>query len=59
MPGNVRSATVIAVDSVRALVLDTAAYITFVSEYPGVPDLVKKQIYDRLTDRPDSSVPGL
>ena len=59
MPGNVRSATVISVDSVRALVLDTAAYTTFVSEYPGVPDLVKKQIYDRLTDRPDPSVPGL
>lgn len=59
VPGNVRSATVIAVDSVRALVVNTAAYTTFVGEYPGVPDLVKKQIYDRLTDRPDPSVPDL
>ena len=57
-PGNVRSATVIAVGTVRALVMKTAAYASFVSEHPGVPDLVKKQIYDRLIDRPDPSGPG-
>jgi CRP-like cAMP-binding protein len=57
-PGNVRSASVMAVDSVRALVMNTAAYTTFISEHPGVPDLVKKQIYDRLIDRPAPSWPG-
>lgn len=53
VPGKVRSATVIALVTVRALVMTTAAYGAFVSEHPGVPDLVKKQIYDRLIDRPD------
>ncbi len=52
-PGKVRSATVIALVTVRALVMPTAAYGAFVNEHPGVPDLVKKQIYDRLIDRPD------
>ena len=52
-PGQVRSATVIALVAVRALVMTTAAYGAFVSEHPGVPDLVKKQIYDRLIDSPD------
>jgi CRP-like cAMP-binding protein len=59
LPGNVRSATVTAVDSVRALVMKTAAYTSFISEHPGVPDLVKKQIYDRLIDRPDPSGSGV
>jgi CRP-like cAMP-binding protein len=58
VPGNVRSATVIAVDRVRALVMTTTDYATFVSEHPGVPDLVKKQIYDRLIDRAAPSGPG-
>lgn len=58
VPGNVRSATVIAVDTVQALVMKTADYAAFVSEYPSVPDLVKKQIYDRLIDRPATSRPG-
>jgi CRP-like cAMP-binding protein len=51
VPGNVRSATVIALDRVRALIMKTADYATFVGEHPGVPDLVKKQIYIRLIDR--------
>ena len=55
--GSVRSATVIAVDTVRALVMTTTDYATFVSEHPGVPDLVKKQIYDRLIDRSAPSGP--
>ncbi len=58
VPGNVRSATVIAVDTVRVLVMTTTDYTTFVSEHPGVPDLVKKQIYDRLIDRPAPCGPG-
>ncbi len=53
LPGKVRSATVIALVTVQALVMKTADYGDFVSEHPGVPDLVKKQIYDRLIDRPD------
>ncbi len=58
VPGNVRSATVLAVDTVRVLVMTTTDYATFVSEHPGVPDLVKKQIYDRLIDRSAPSAPG-
>lgn len=46
-PGNVRSATVIALGTVQVLVMETADYVAFVSEHPGVPDLVMKQTYDR------------
>jgi hypothetical protein len=53
MPGNVRSASVIALDAVQALVMKTADYTAFVAEYPGIPDLVKKQTYDRATGRAD------
>ena len=53
VPGNVRSASVVAVDTVQALVMRTADYAAFIAEYPGVPDLVKKQTYDRGTGRPD------
>jgi hypothetical protein len=35
--------------------MKTADYAAFVGQHPGVPDLVKKQIYDRLIDRPDPS----
>jgi len=52
VPGNVRSATVIALDTVQALVMRTADYAAFVRQHPGVPDLVEKQTYDRRTDRP-------
>ncbi len=52
VPGNVRSASVIAVDTVQARVMRTADYAAFIAEYPGVPDLVKKQTYDRGTGRP-------
>ena len=55
VPGNVRSASVFALDTVRALVMKTADYAAFIAEYPGVPDLVKKQTYDRGTGRPDRS----
>ena len=52
-PGNVRSASVIALDTVQALVMKTAGYAAFIAEYPGMPDLVKKQTYDRATGRAD------
>jgi CRP-like cAMP-binding protein len=52
-PGNVRSASVIALEAVQALVMETTGYTAFVAEYPGVPDLVKKQTYDRATGRVD------
>jgi CRP-like cAMP-binding protein len=52
VPGNVRSASVIALGTVQALVMKTAIYAAFVGEHPGVPDLVEKQTYDRRTDRP-------
>ncbi len=53
VPGNVRSASVIALDTVQALVMKTAGYAAFIAEYPGIPDLVKKQTYDRATGRAD------
>jgi CRP-like cAMP-binding protein len=54
-PGNVRSASVIALEPVRALVMTTEAYAAFVADHPGVPDLVMKQTYDRATGRPARS----
>lgn len=51
VPGNVRSASVVAVGTVQALIMTTADYAAFVSRHPGVPDLVEKQTSDRGTDR--------
>jgi CRP-like cAMP-binding protein len=51
-PGNVRAASVVALDTVQALVMDTSTYAAFIADYPGVPDLVLKQTYDRPTGRP-------
>jgi CRP-like cAMP-binding protein len=48
-PGNVRSASVVALDTVQALVLTTAGYTAFVADHPGIPDRVMKQTYDRRT----------
>jgi CRP-like cAMP-binding protein len=52
-PGNVRSASVIALGAVRALVMTTAQYTAFTGEHPGLPDVVKRHTYDRLIGRPD------
>ncbi len=52
MPGYVRSATMIALDTVQALVMRTEDYAVFIADFPGIPDLVKKQTYDRRTGRP-------
>lgn len=51
VPGYLRSATMIALDTVQALVMTTEDYTAFIADFPGVPDLVKKQTYDRRTDR--------
>jgi CRP-like cAMP-binding protein len=52
-PGNVRSASVIALEEVRALVMTTEGYAVFISEFPSLPDVVKRHTYDRLVGRPD------
>jgi CRP-like cAMP-binding protein len=52
VPGYVRSATMIALDTVHALVMRTEDYTAFIADFPGIPDLVKKQTYDRRTGRP-------
>ena len=52
VPGSVRSATMIALDTVQALVMRTEDYTALIADFPGVPDLVKKQTYDRRTGRP-------
>lgn len=49
MPGGVRSASVIAVEAVFALVMRTEDYIAFVAEHPAVPDIMKQHVYDRQT----------
>jgi CRP-like cAMP-binding protein len=51
-PGNVRTASVIALGRVRALVMSTASYAAFIADYPLVPDLVKEQTHERRTGRP-------
>lgn len=47
---NTRSATVIALDMVRALVMKTEDFASFISVHPRVLDIVESQIYDRLTE---------
>ena len=52
-PGGVRSATVIAIEPVLALVITTEDFAVFASEHPELPDIVKQQVYDRVTGPPD------
>ncbi len=47
---NPRSATVVALQTVVALVMRTADFAAFVSTYPGVIKIVEKQIYTRLRE---------
>jgi hypothetical protein len=49
----VRTASVIALGRVLALVMTTASYAAFIDEYPNVPDLVKRQTHERRTGRPE------
>lgn len=46
---SVRSATVVALEQVQALVMTTADFASFLSRYPDVLRLVEDQIYARLT----------
>lgn len=46
---NLRSASVIALETVRALVMPTADFADFVGAHPRVLDIVEGQVYDRLT----------
>lgn len=47
---NVRSATVVALEIVEALVMQTADFAAFLSAHPGVLDIVESQVYFRLTE---------
>ena len=49
---NVRSATVIALDTVDALVLRTQTFASFISAHPRTLKIVENQVYDRLTEAP-------
>jgi hypothetical protein len=49
---NVRSATVVALETVHALIMATEDFANFVSAHPRVLDVVESQIYDRLTEEP-------
>jgi Cyclic nucleotide-binding domain len=50
---NVHSATVVATEMVRALVMRTEDFASFISAHPRVLDVVENQIYDRLTEDPE------
>jgi Cyclic nucleotide-binding domain len=49
---NERSATVFALETVRALVMKTEDFASFIGAYPRVLDIVESQIYYRLTEEP-------
>lgn len=49
---NVRSATVVALGQVRALVMSTGEFASFISAHPKIIDIVENQIYDRLIEDP-------
>lgn len=50
---SVRSATVIALEQVKALVMKTRDFTTFVEYFPAAVDILENQIYRRLTRRQD------
>lgn len=49
---SVRSASVIALETVQALVVRTADFAAFISAHPAVLKIVESQLYDRLTEHP-------
>jgi CRP-like cAMP-binding protein len=53
---SVRSATVVALDMVRALVVPTPLFAEFISAHPRVLGLVEGQVYARLTESPESVI---
>lgn len=52
-----RSATIIAVEPVQALIVSTRDFTSFVTEHPAVLELVEQQIYDRLAEGGSFSCP--
>jgi CRP-like cAMP-binding protein len=46
----VRSATVLALEKVRALIMTTEDFVAFVSDHPAVLKIVESQIYERLNE---------
>jgi Cyclic nucleotide-binding domain len=55
---SVRSATVIALEMVLALVVQTNDFAAFISSHPRVLTFVQDQLYDRHTDESAGYVPG-
>ena len=45
-----RSATVVAIEDVQALVIPTADFAVFLEHHPGVVEVLERGIYDRLTE---------
>lgn len=54
---SVRSASVEALETVRALVVKTEDFAAFISDHPEVLRIVQGQIYDRLTEGPPTEGP--
>ncbi|HEX4254607.1 MAG TPA: cyclic nucleotide-binding domain-containing protein [Streptosporangiaceae bacterium] len=52
LQGNVRSATVVAVGTVHALVMRTQDFAAFIGAYPEVSALIEQLIKERLTEEP-------
>jgi len=48
----IRSASVIALDAMRVLTVQTGDFHAFVNGHPKVFDIVEQQLYDRLTEAP-------
>lgn len=53
-----RSATVIAVEAMQALVIPTADFAVFLDRHPRVLQVLERRVYDRLTEIPQA-IPGL
>jgi class 3 adenylate cyclase len=49
---SVRSASVIALETVQALVARTRDFAAFITDHPRVLDIVERQVYDRFTEDP-------
>jgi Cyclic nucleotide-binding domain len=49
---SVRSASVIALETVQALVARTRDFAAFMTDHPRVLDIVERQVYERLTEDP-------
>jgi CRP-like cAMP-binding protein len=55
---SVRSATVVALDTVHALAMHTEDFAAFLSAHPAVLDIVESQVYFRLTEEPTQASAG-